>query len=115
MGNMQQMGYAEAVADGLASLEHALSASFGSNFYPPLDQGLVAPTAEAVRLAAPVLYEPEALHDLSVSLPDGLRMYPRAAEPNEDGVWTVRVVDLIEATRSWPFVEALAEEAPDGD
>lgn len=109
MGNMQQMGYAEGVAEGWASLEMALSASFASNFYPPLDQGLVAPTAEAIRAAVPFLYEPEELHDLSVSLPDGLRMYPRSAEPNDDGVWTVRVVDLIEATRAWVFVEALAE------
>lgn len=110
MGNMQQMAWAEAVSSGDVALESALMASFQGNFYPPLDLMLVAPTAEAIRAAAPLLYEPEALHDLAIVLPDGLRTRPRAAEYDEDAEhWFVRVIDLIDATRAWPFVEALAD------
>jgi hypothetical protein len=110
MGNMQQEAWAEVVAEGSATLEMVLSASFAGNFYPPLDQGLVAPTAEAIRAAATCLYEPEELHDLSIVLPDGLSMRPRAAEYDEDTEhWFVRVTDLLDATRAWPFVQPIAD------
>lgn len=110
MGNMQQMGWAEAVSSGGVALEGALMASFQGNFYPPLDLGLVGPTAEAIRAAVPFLYEPEELHGTWVTLPDGLHMLPRDAVQDDAGTWVVRVVDLIEATRAWSFVEALAAE-----
>ena len=67
MGNTQQVGWAEAVVDGVA-LETALGAAFASNFYPPLDGGLVDPTAEAIRLAVALQDDPEALADAAALL-----------------------------------------------
>lgn len=108
MGNMQQIGWAESGLD----MEIALSASFASNFHPPLPQELVAPTAEAIRLCADCYDDEETLAVTYVSLPTDLPIIPRSAVRHGDG-WQVLASDLVDATHTWPFVIVLVGEDTD--
>lgn len=51
MGSTQAAGYAEAVEEGIASLDMALTAHLGSNHYPPVHPVFVPVAKEAIELA----------------------------------------------------------------
>jgi len=68
MGNSVAAGYADAIDQGICSLDRALAAHLQSNHYPPLPMALIPACKKAIRNCEG--YQ----SDLRVQLPTGMRL-----------------------------------------
>lgn len=97
MGYTYAAGLADAVTDGYASLNQALSIHLSGNFYPPLPTDYVEPIIEA--LTAVAGGDPEN----GIALPEGIQPVPRLAW-EDNGTIYVSAIDLVEITRAEPYL-----------
>jgi len=104
MGANYAAGLAEAVTDGLASLESGIAAHLAGNMFPALPLGYVQPIIDA--LLALAEGEPERL----IGLPGDLSPLPVDAEVDDSNEffpgYVVRADVLIDITRTEPFLGA---------
>lgn len=99
MGSMYAAGFAEAVKEGSASLEQAITAQLRGNFYPPLPVAYVKPVIEAIGKCNEYEFEAE------IVLPEDLNPLPRASYENADGKIVIAAGKLVEITRTEFFLD----------
>lgn len=76
MGSMQSEGYAEAVQDGLASLEMALTMHLRSNHYPPVPTSMIPVCMEAIDI-----YNNGKPLETLIDLPEGVEWRDQTKAP----------------------------------
>jgi hypothetical protein len=101
MGSLQAIEFASAVKDGSTTLRNALNWHLTANHWPALPSEYVDVLHDVVNR----VNSGELFTDETVLLPSTLRITPTQATENEDGSFTIRVEDLLDATNTWFFLE----------
>lgn len=100
MGNTGTIGMADAVADGLANLQAAVSWQLQSNHYPPVPTTMVEPCIKAIMAVA------DDEGDTLIELPEGV---------SYRGNWNAPAYAIVEQHHLYPFVETVVGEWVEDD
>jgi hypothetical protein len=102
MGNVNAEGFAEAVAEGYASLRQAVAANLQSNHFPPIPVAYVDPVISAI----------DAANDDDstrlIPLPDNLAYWHEGRD-----VLVIPASDLLDITHSWGFTSLFDDDTED--
>ena len=105
MGNTQAAEMSDAVREEQVSLQSAVHYHLSCNHFPPISEytDLLVDVVQGVNAGA---YTMDTLISLGF---DTYKMLPARADRDDDGEWTVRVDDFIEATHAWFFIDDLED------